>query len=169
MAAPEAQNLDPEAIRAALCQLQLGGTDPFVDGEFQGGECRIFKVRSKDCPSLSMRVRHPNQGIHQHAIEIVDMEARIFQALEAQGFSWTPRYRGASLTFNNPIKYPFIVLDWVEGFPLKWNDGYPLQPIRDALLAQMAEIQLSLITCTLENRMGLYENRMLMKFNVWLI
>ena len=154
MPAHEAQNVAPEAICAALCDFQLGGSDPVVDGEFQGGECRIFKVRFQDRPSLSIRVGHPNQGDRQEIIDNVDMETRIFRTLEAKGFSWSPRYRGAILTFDNPIKHPFMVLDWAEGFPLEWNDELPSQPTRDTLLAQVAEIQLSLITCTLENRMS---------------
>ncbi|KAG8418877.1 hypothetical protein J3459_011933, partial [Metarhizium acridum] len=146
------QILDPEAICAALSDLQLGGSDPFVAGEFQGGESRIFKINFKDHPSLSLRVRHPNQGNQEIIICHVEMETRIFRTLEAKGFSWSPRYRGASLTFDNPIRYPFLVLDWAEGFPLKWDDSSPSKPIRDAILSQIADIQLSLITCTLEHR-----------------
>lgn len=81
------------------------------------------------------------------------METRIFRTLEAKGFPWSPHYRGSSLTFDNPIEYPFVVLDWAEGNPLKWDDNFPSQPIRDSLLAQIAEIQQSLIMCTLETRM----------------
>ncbi|OAQ98533.1 hypothetical protein LLEC1_02774 [Akanthomyces lecanii] len=152
MSSHDVQNLEPSAICAALSGLQLGGNDPFVDGEFQGGECRIFKVSLKGHPSLAVRVSHPVPGSQQDIIDHVDMETRIFRTLEAKGFAWSPRYRGACLTFDNPIHYPFMVLDWAEGSPLKWDDNVPSQPVRDAVLAQLAEIQLSLITCTSENR-----------------
>ncbi|CEJ89231.1 hypothetical protein VHEMI05086 [[Torrubiella] hemipterigena] len=72
------------------------------------------------------------------------MERHIFQTLEAKGFTWFSHYRGASLTFDNPIKYPFLVLEWIE--------GSSSQPIRGTLLAQIAQIQLSLISSTLEER-----------------
>ncbi|TQV94670.1 Protein kinase-like protein [Cordyceps javanica] len=152
MAPHRAQNLNPEAICAAVSALQLGSSDPFVDGEFRGGECRIFKVSFKEDLSLSVRVNHPADGDQQDIIDHVNMETRFFRSLEAKAFPWSPRYRAASLTFDNPINYPFMVLDWAEGAPLKWDDNFPLQPIRDILLAQLAEIQLSLVTCTMENR-----------------
>ncbi|KAJ3498118.1 hypothetical protein NLG97_g1382 [Lecanicillium saksenae] len=143
-----AQNLSPDAICAALAGLQLGGTDPFVDGESQGGECHIFKASFKDSPSLSVRINHPVHEDQQDTINNVSMETRIFRTLEENGFPWSPRYRAASLTFDNPINYPFMVLDWAEGFPLKWDDDYPSRPIRDILLAQLTTIQLSLVTYT---------------------
>ena len=153
-----AQNLNPEAICAALSGLKIGGSDSFVDSEIQGGECRIFKISFKDHPSVSMRVNHPFHGSQQDAVDNVDMETRIFRTLEAKGFPWSPRYRAASLTFDNPINYPFVVLDWAEGFPLKWDDSFPPQPIREALLAKLAKIQLSLVTYTLENRAQIYQH-----------
>ncbi|EJP70602.1 uncharacterized protein BBA_00232 [Beauveria bassiana ARSEF 2860] len=147
-----AQNLEPAAICAAVSDLRLGGSDPFVDGELEGGECRIFKISFKDHPSLSVRINHPLRESQQDAIANVDMETRIIRTLEEKGFPWSPRYRAASLTFDNPINYPFAVLDWAEGVPLQWDDDSPSQPTRDTLLAQLAAIQLSLITCTMENR-----------------
>ncbi|OAA39332.1 Protein kinase-like domain protein [Beauveria brongniartii RCEF 3172] len=147
-----AQNLEPAAICAALSDLHLGGSDPFVDGEFQGGECRIFKISFKDRSSLSVRVNHPLHLSQQDVIANVDMDTRIFRTLEEKGFPWSPRYRAASLTFDNPINYPFVVLDWAEGVLLQWDDDSPSQPIRDTFLAQLAAIQLSLVTCTMENR-----------------
>ncbi|KAM3562501.1 hypothetical protein MY1884_001800 [Beauveria asiatica] len=147
-----AQSLEPTAICAALSDLHLGGSDPFVDGEFQGAECRIFKISFKDRPSLSVRVYHRLHLSQQEVIASVDMDTRMLRTLEEKGFPWSPRYRAASLTFDNPINYPFVVLDWVEGVPLQWDHDSPAQPIRDAFLAQLAAIQLSLVTCTLENR-----------------
>ncbi|KAM3535966.1 hypothetical protein MY4038_000742 [Beauveria bassiana] len=144
--------LEPAAICAAVSGLCVGGIDPFVDGELQGGECRIFKISFKDHPSLSVRVNHPLRESQQDAIANVDMETRIIRTLEEKGFLWSPRYRAASLTFDNPINYPFVVLDWAEGVPLQWDDDSPSQPIHDTLLAQLAEIQFSLVTCTMENR-----------------
>ena len=106
-----AQNVSPEAIYAALSALGLGGSDPTIDGKFQGGESRIFKVSFKDHQSLSVRVRHPRQENPQVIIDTVEMETRVFCKLETQGFRWSPRYRGACLSFDNPIRYPFMVLD----------------------------------------------------------
>jgi hypothetical protein len=155
MALQRAHNLNPQAIYAALSGLQVGGSDPFVDGEFQGGECRIFKVSFKDGSSVSVRVNHPVpvHGDQQDVIDSIKMDTRILRTLEEKGFPWSPRYRAASLTFDNPINYPFIVLDWAEGISLKWSDDFPSSPIREIVLTQLAEIQMCLVTCTMENRM----------------
>lgn len=148
-----APNLSPAAICAAVAELHLGSA-PFVDGTFQGGECRIFKVRFSDTPTtVAVRVRHPEHGDRQDiAISQVGDEARMLQRLEALGFRWSPRCRAASLSFANPVGHPFLVLDWADGVPLAWDDASPSRPVRDAVLAQLAAIQLSLVTRTAEHR-----------------
>lgn len=90
MALHQVQNLTPGAIFTALSDLELGGSEPYVDGEFQGGECRIFKVSFKDHPSLSVRVCHPGQGNHQNIIARVDMETRIFSDARGKRFPLVP-------------------------------------------------------------------------------
>lgn len=97
------------------------------------------------------------------------MERHNFQILEEKGFTWVPHCYGASLTFDNPIKYPFMVLEWIEGSPLRWDDDTPSQPIRGALLAQIAEIQLSLISSTLEERMDVDRSEGMVHFKTLLI
>ncbi|KAI1733646.1 kinase-like domain-containing protein [Xylaria scruposa] len=152
MASHETPNLEPDNILAAVVQLGIGGNVPSVVAEFNGGECRVFKIRFKDEASLAVRVLHPTDDCnHDNTIAAIQTEVRILQTLEEKGFRWAPRYRGASLTFDNPVKHPFIVLTWIEGSPLLWDENFPPPPIRDALLAQLASIQHSLITCTLEN------------------
>lgn len=153
MATLQTPDLSPEAIFAALSGLKVGGSDPFVDGEFQGGECRIFKISFKDQSSLSVRVYHPLWKDQQSILGNVHSEMEIFRKLESSGFRWVPRFRAASLTFDNPMLYPFMVLDWVDGATLQWKDDVPSRLIRDKVLAQLAEIQLSLISCTMEERM----------------
>ncbi len=93
-----APNLSPAAICAAVAELHLGSA-PFVDGTFQGGECRIFKVRFSDTPTtVAVRVRHPEHGDRQDiAISQVGDEARMLQRLEALGFRWSPRCRAGAV------------------------------------------------------------------------
>ena len=130
------------------------GNCPFLDGEFHGGECRVFKLSFKDEASVAVRVLHPNDDIsHDNTLATVQIEVRVLKELEAKGFPWAPRFLGASVTFDNPVKHPFILLAWAEGLPLSWDENSPPQPLRDFLLGQMASIQLSLIQCTLRNGM----------------
>ncbi|OAA67564.1 hypothetical protein ISF_03740 [Cordyceps fumosorosea ARSEF 2679] len=51
--------------------------------------------------------------------------------------------RGRSLSFDNPVKFPFLVLIWAEGSKPRWDDDSPPRPLRDKLLGQMAAIQVS--------------------------
>ncbi|KAI0187153.1 hypothetical protein F4808DRAFT_94595 [Astrocystis sublimbata] len=149
MASTNNPDLEPRKIFAAISHVGLGGEAPVLDEEFRGGQCRIFKVSFQDQEDLAIRVPVSNQpGI----IPVVKAEVEILQLLEVKGFRWAPRCRGYSLSFDNPIKHPFIVLTWVKGSRLSWSEQYPQQPHRDSLLGQIASIQMSLIEYTLESR-----------------
>ncbi|TFB06017.1 hypothetical protein CCMA1212_001423 [Trichoderma ghanense] len=138
-------------IAAAVSELNLGGNEPFLDGEFSGGECRIFKLSFADHASVAVRVRHASHDIsHDNHIAMVQDEVQIPQKLEERGFPWAPKCLGASLTFDNPIKSPFSVSAWIDGIPLRWDEDFPAQSLRDKVLGRVASIQLSLMTCTLE-------------------
>ncbi|TWU71315.1 hypothetical protein ED733_000171 [Metarhizium rileyi] len=153
MVSPKTQKFKIKDVVAAVTELRIGRNAPFFAGEFIGGECRIFKLGYEDEASVAVRVRHPtDDSSRDDTIAIVKAEIRLLQTLEAKGFRWAPTYRGASLTFENPIEHPFIVLTWIEGSALSWDENLPSQPLRDALLQQIASIQLSLITDTMENR-----------------
>lgn len=153
MASSACLDFEPRNIFAAISQLGLGGESPMLEDEFRGGQCRIFKLTFRDKESLAVRVPLYMSVCSQfEKIPVVEMEVEIVQMLEAKGFRWAPKCRGYSLSFDNPLKHPFIVLTWIEGSRLPWNTSFPKQPHRDGLLRQIASIQLSLIECTLENR-----------------
>ncbi|KAI1157441.1 hypothetical protein F5B18DRAFT_665966 [Nemania serpens] len=153
MASSDYLDFEPRNIFAAIFQLGLGGESPVLEDEFRGGQCRIFKLNFRDKESLAVRVPLYMSVCSQfEKIPVVKMEVEILQMLEAKGFRWAPKCRGYSLSFDNPLKHPFIVLTWIEGSRLPWNTSFPKQPYRDGLLRQIASIQLSLIECTLENR-----------------
>jgi hypothetical protein len=152
--AHEAETLEASNIVAAVSELNLCGKAPYLDGEFSGGECRIFKVSFEDRPSVAVRVRHASHEIsHDNHIAMVEDEVQTLQTLEERSFAWAPKCLGASLTFDNPIHSPFSVLTWIDGSPLRWDEDFPLRPLRDELLGRLASVQLSLMTCTLTTRM----------------
>lgn len=153
MTSHHTQNLEPRSILDAVAELGVSGNGAVLDGEFNGGECCVFKLSFKDKASIAVRVSHPTDDSRDDIIATVQTEVRLLQTLGSRDFHWSPRCCGFSLTFDNPIKYPFIILTWIEGSTLTWDDDFPRQPLRDVLLGQIASIQLSLIICTLENRM----------------
>jgi hypothetical protein len=158
MASSDCPDFEPRRIFAAISQLGLGGEALALDEEFRGGQCHIFKLTFQDKESLAVRVPLYMSVLSQlEKVPVVKMEVEILQLLEAKGFRWAPKCRGYSLSFENPVKHPFIVLAWVEGSRHAWDENFPKQPYRDSLLGQMASIQLSLIECTLEYRtQGIY-------------
>lgn len=146
--------LDPENIVAAVAQLGIGGTGPSLDAMFDGGQCRVYKLSFQDRESVAVRApRHMSGGSPDGIISALRTEHETLQTLEAKGFRWAPECHGSSMTFDNPVRQPFLVLAWAEGSNLVWNKGCPPRPLRDTLLGQMAEIQASLIECTLETGM----------------
>jgi len=151
MASNNCLDFEPRKLFAAISQLGLIGEAPVLEEEFRGGQCRIFKLSFRDKESLAVRVPlYMSVRSQSDNIPLVKMEVEILQMLKAKGFRWAPKCRGYSLSIDNPVKHPFIVLTWVEGSRLHWNESYPRQPHRDSLLGQIASIQLSLIECTLE-------------------
>jgi hypothetical protein len=153
MASNERQTFKVENIFTALSRLGISGEAPYLDGEFRGGQCRVFKVSFQDAASLAVRVPlyMDNAGGPDAKIEALQMELRNLQALEAKSFPWSPRCCGQSLTFDNAVEHPFLVLSWLDGVQLSWDENVPPRPVRDKVLEQMASIQLALIECTLEH------------------
>lgn len=88
-------------------------------------------------------------------VSVLRSELRTLQTLKDKGFPWAPRCRGHSLSFDNAVRHPFIVLTWIDGTALRLDENVP-EWARDRVLAQMAAIQVSLIECTQQN--GTYQS-----------
>jgi Ser/Thr protein kinase RdoA (MazF antagonist) len=148
----ERQAFKANKIFDALSQLDISGGPPCLDSEFRGGQCHIFKVSFQDAASFAVRVPlyMGNAGGLDAKTEALQTEMQNLQVLETKGFPWSPRCRGHSLTFDNAVQHPFLVLTWVDGKQLSWDDDSPPREVRDKVLGQMASIQLALIECTLE-------------------
>ncbi|KAL2812410.1 kinase-like domain-containing protein [Aspergillus granulosus] len=140
-------------IPIAISHLRNDRQIPTLHQYFDGGQCRVFKVTFTDGESWAIRVplfvRHASQNI---VIQLLESEAQVLQELELKGFSWAPRLRGCSLTFNNAVRYPFLALTWIPGSQLSWSDGFPTQPLRNKTLDQIAMMHTSLIECSKEAR-----------------
>jgi hypothetical protein len=148
--------LDPSAIFAALSTLGLGGASPSLDAVFSGGEHHTYKLTFRDHESLAVRVPIYTgivgsiSSTPEDVIDTVRHEERILRTLEDAGFPWSPRCKGSSLTFENEIGSPFLVLTWADGSQLYWVDSLPPHPLREKVLGEIASIQASLIECTLK-------------------
>ncbi|TQV92094.1 hypothetical protein V2A60_004394 [Cordyceps javanica] len=154
------QDLRPEAVlEAVLSFLDGGGCNATFEGEYGNDDYRVFRVSFSDLPSVVLRVEHPRHGEAAQAIlDRAESERRMYDRLGTVDFHWSTRLVGASLSFDNPIRYPFLVLDFAGEDRLRWSDASPPEPARGNLLARLAGIQLQLIQRTLETReMTAYE------------
>ncbi|OAA55485.1 hypothetical protein ISF_07996 [Cordyceps fumosorosea ARSEF 2679] len=159
------QNLSADAVIDAVQFFLDGeGCNATFEGEYGNDEYHVFRVSFSDRPSVCLRVEHPRGhrvpgGEDERAIcARLEGERRAYERLGAVDFHWSMRLFGASLGFDNPIGYPYMVLDFAGENRLRWSDESPGEPARSALLARLAGIQLQLIQRTLETReMTAYE------------
>jgi hypothetical protein len=57
-----------------------------------------------------------------------------------------PRVHASCLSYDNPIRVPYILLDWIEGKSLpEFTDSWPGQVERTKILDQVSDILLDLI------------------------
>lgn len=147
------QNFRPENIPTAISAFQPDGEVPVLNElHLEGGQCCIFKADFSDGESWSVRIPiHVQSDSQDVIINVLQAERDVLQEINRKGFRWAPKYLGSSFTFQNLVGFPFLALSWIEGSPLSWSPVDPPRPLRDKVLGQIAEIQMSLIECTKEN------------------
>lgn len=142
-------NIDAEDLFTALRQLGIHEKQFKVLEEMHGGQCHVLKVECEH-GERRLAVRIPIFMQADGMIEALELELQTLDVLASKGFRWAPKCHGHSLTFDNAIKLPFLVLEWKDGSRLTWNERFPQRPLRDRILAQMAEVQLTLLERTFE-------------------
>lgn len=145
------QTFCPDDLIAAVAPFMVGCHCPRIAGIFESEISRVYQVSYTDHPSVCLRVACGRLDEEDDAvIARTALDAGIYEKLESSGFGWSSRLVGSSLTFDNPINYPFIVVEFAGGNNLQWTDVEPSQPARNDVLEQLAEIHLQLLQCTLE-------------------
>jgi hypothetical protein len=142
-----------ENITAAISTFRPDGEVPVLNKQhWDGGQCRIFKVDFANGDSWSVRIPiHVQSDSQDSIIGVLQGEQDVLQELGKTDFPWAPKHYGSSLTFENLVRFPFMALSWIEGSPLLWTPTDPPRPVRNKVLAQVAEIQMTLIECTKED------------------
>ncbi|KAK2764992.1 hypothetical protein FQN54_008691 [Arachnomyces sp. PD_36] len=123
-----------------------------AENPFSGGQCLIYVVGFPDGTTWGVRIpAHASHLLPEVVTNEVKNEVSILKHLETAGFSWSPRVIGYDCSFNNLLEYPYMVLTWVHGKPLKWSDSVPVRrEDRRKVLSQMANIILELAESTRE-------------------
>ena len=141
-----------ENLLAAISALGIDPEGFFLDSQFRGGQCHIFKLSRPvnargDLENLAVRAPVYMEGCDAKVCDL-RKELDTLQTLKEKRFPWAPCCLGSSLSFDNAVQHPFVVLTWIEGTALCWDENVPVRAVRDKVLAQMAAIQVSLIECT---------------------
>jgi hypothetical protein len=146
----------PENITAAISIFRPDGEVPVLNEQhWDGGQCRIFKVDFSNGESWSIRLPiHVRSDSQDTIISVLQGEQDVLQELGKRNFPWAPKHHGSSLTFENRVGFPFMALSWIDGSPLLWTTTHLPRPVRDKVLRQIAEIQMTLIECTQEDRVS---------------
>ncbi|WEW60409.1 hypothetical protein PRK78_005894 [Emydomyces testavorans] len=115
-----------------------------------GGHCQIYRLGFSDNTNWAVRIPiHLSSAPPEAVVSLLATEVKALQQLENCQFPWSPKLIGHDLTFDNPVGFPFLVLTWIPGNPLIWTASTPAKRAdRDKVLKQMANIMLSLISCT---------------------
>lgn len=81
----------------------------------------------------------------------VDAEIATLEYLSKKKFAWSPQPITYSSNFQNPLEFPYMILTWMDGYPLEWNERVPRTlKIRESVLKQVAYIMLDLARVTEE-------------------
>lgn len=147
----------PENLPSAVSQFRSDRQIPNVsETHFDGGQCRIYKVNFDDGESWAIRIPIHMKGSQEQITTCFRIEQQILEEINKKGFAWAPKLHGWNDTFENEIGYPFTALSWIPGSSLAWTTTSPSRHFRNKVLAQVAEIQTSLINQTIEDRMFSY-------------
>ncbi|KAM5451766.1 hypothetical protein MaudCBS49596_003594 [Microsporum audouinii] len=115
-----------------------------------GGQCQIYRLGFSDDADWAIRIPiHLSSYSEEEVVSILMTEIKILKHLENCRFPWSPKVIGYDVTFDNPVGFPFLVLNWIPGEPLSWTATTPKRRVdRERVLDQVAKIMISLISCT---------------------
>ena len=115
-----------------------------------GGHCQVYKLGLSDQTTWAVRIPiHARNAPREVIISQLQCEIEVLELLNAKGFKWAPKLIGHDLSYDNEVGFPLIILSWLPGNPLRWNDDIPLHRCdRDKILQQITQIILQLIQCT---------------------
>ncbi|KAM5447690.1 hypothetical protein McanMca71_006028 [Microsporum canis] len=84
-----------------------------------GGQCQIYRLGFSDDADWAIRIPiHLSSYSEEEVVSILMTEIKILKHLENCRFPWSPKVIGYDVTFDNPIGFPFLVLNWIPGEPL---------------------------------------------------
>jgi len=105
---------------------------------FSGSQSIIFVVEYADSTKFAFRLPYHFRK-SKIRDRLISNELEQWEAFIGSRISLVPQILGYSLSINNPIGFPFIAYEWVEGKPLLWNDVEPRNSLqREKIIKTLA-------------------------------
>jgi hypothetical protein len=115
-------------ILAQASQFNEGKGCTFVFGSdtkpFSGCQCIIFVISYADSTKYAFRLPYHFRK-SSFRDRLLSNELEHWEAFIKGCIPLVPQMFGYSLSTDNPIGFPFVAYEWVEGRPLNWNDHEP--------------------------------------------
>lgn len=111
---------------------------------FSGVANIVYALETSHKKRVSIRIPKDTASTAAHLF--LEQEAECRQRIDTEKLQiFQPMY-SFSITPENPIGAPFMVLGWAEGVTLSWSDTHPVGPQREGVLRSVANASLDLIS-----------------------
>jgi hypothetical protein len=106
---------------------------------------------SRCAVKIPIYMAHKTQEEQSIIAAAVDAEIATLEYLSSKKFAWSPKAITYSSNFQNPLGFPYMILTWMNGDSLEWNERMPRTlKLRESVLKQVAYIMLDLAMVTEE-------------------
>lgn len=113
----------------------------------------LYPDRSKCAVQLPIFMPSSTEEEREAITTTIEKEISTLAYLKDKGFPWSPRPITYSNQFDNPVKFPYMILSWIDGKPMKWNDQIPASlNVRENVSRQLAHIMVELALATEQHR-----------------
>jgi hypothetical protein len=142
---------DESMLPLAIAKMLPSGELPLLASFTDGSQHRVYKAVCANGDAYAARVPLFLGGSNNAVGTALGMEVLMVRKLNEGGFPLAAREVGFDLGFANAARWPFQLVTWAEGAPLRWDDGLPHE-VRAKVLQQLALAQVQMIQCTLDDR-----------------
>lgn len=155
----DVRSVTPQNIQRLIGTIRSDGSSGVFELETErsplsGKQCWIFLLSFQDNQSWAVRV--PVKSSHLPSISIkniINCEIEILSQLTKSDFLYSPKLIAYDTSFDNALKFPYVVLKWIEGKPLQWSENIPASNVlRSKIIRDMVSFNIDLARSTVYGR-----------------
>lgn len=111
---------------------------------YLGGEYAVFVLEVKEA-DLRLCVRLPRRVARLHVSHLLNREVELRQRMESANVHPFQKLIAFDTSSDNALQSSYIILEWIDGILLCWNDGFPQRDHRKKVLQDVANASLDLL------------------------